>query len=166
VLGILPGLLLAVGISLLAFIYRASIPHVSVLGKVPDKGIYASVERHPESQQVPGLLIVEPFAPLFFANAGHVAEEIRKLLSRSEPPPRAVLLALEATDELDVPSADELSDLISELAAVDVEVLLANVHDPVRDMMRETGLLDELGEERIYATIDEAVQAFRQTNGA
>ncbi len=161
-LGVLHGLLLAVGISLLAFIYRASIPHLSVLGRVPDKGIYASVERHPDSQKIPGLLIVGPFAPLFFANAGHVAEEIRKLVSRSDPPTKAVVLALEASDELDVPSADELSELVSELASVGVEILLANVHRPVRDMLRLTGLLEELGAERIYPTIDEAVQAFRQ----
>jgi SulP family sulfate permease len=162
VLGILAGLLLAAGISLLAFIYRASLPHVSILGKMPDKAVYASVERHPESGQVPGLLIVGPFAPLFFANAAHVSEEIRSLVSSSDPPPEAVLLSLEMTDELDVSSADELSDLISELASINVDVLLANVHGPVLDMMRRTGLLEELGEERIYDTIDEAVQALGQ----
>lgn len=165
-LGILPGLLLAVGISVLGFIYRASMSHVSVLGKIPDKGTYAAVERQPESQKVPGLLIVDPLAPLFFANAAHVSEEIRRLVSGSDPAPEAVILALEASSEIDVPSADELSDLISELAAVDVEILLANVHQPVLDMMRKTGLLDELGEERIYATIDEGVQAFLETRGA
>lgn len=161
-LGILQGLVLAVGISVLAFIYRASRPHVSVLGEIPGKGVYAGIERHPESEQVPGLLIVGPFAPLFFANAAHVSEEIRKLVSHGDPPPRGVLLALEATDELDVPSADELSELVSELSSVNVEVLLARVHGPVLEMLRLTGLLDELGEERIYPSIDEAVQAFVQ----
>ncbi len=162
VLGILPGLLWAAGISLLAVIYRASHPDVSVLGKIPGRATYASVERHPEGQQVPGLLIVGPFAPLFFANAPRVTEEIRRLVRRSEPPPHAVLVPLEATDQLDVPSADELSELISGLSSVGVEVLLASVHGPVLEMMRLTGLLEELGEERIYATIDEAVQAFQE----
>jgi SulP family sulfate permease len=162
VLGILHGLLLAAGISLLAVIYRASHPNVSALGKVPGKAAYVSVERHRKAEQVSGLLIVEPLAPLFFANASRVSEEIRRLVNRSDSAPKAVILTLDASAELDVPSADELSELIAELAAVNVEVLLANVHQPVLDVMRETRLLEELGEERIYTTIDEAVLAFQK----
>ena len=159
-LGVLPGLLLAVTISLLGFIYHASQPHFSVRGKVPGELAYADMERHPDSQPVPGLLIIRPDAPLFFANASYVSDRIRKTVHTSEPPPRAVLLDLDVTDELDIPSADELSELTDELDALDVKVLLARVHDPVLDMLRLTGLADKIGEEHIYLTIDEGVQAF------
>lgn len=159
-LGILPGLLWSVGISLLAFIYRASHPHFSLLGKVPGERIYGAIERHPGSQPVPGLFIVRPDAPLFFANAARLSDEVRKLVHGADPPPRALLLDLEGTSELDVTSAKELSDLVSELGALDIQVLLARVHGPVLDMMRVTGLLEEVGEERVYPTVDGVVQAF------
>jgi high affinity sulfate transporter 1 len=161
-LGILDGLLWAVGISLLAFIYRASQLHFSMLGKVPGERSYGAIERHPGSQPVPGLFIVRPDAPLFFANAARLRDEVRKLVHGTDPPPKALLLDLEGTSELDVPSADELCELMSELGTLEIDVLLARVHSPVRDMMRLTGLLEELGEGRIYLTIDQAVQAFRK----
>ena len=68
VFDVLPGLLLAVVVSLILLIYRASRPHLAVLGKVPGQHAYASAEQHSEYTTVPGLLIVRVDAPLFFAN--------------------------------------------------------------------------------------------------
>jgi MFS superfamily sulfate permease-like transporter len=77
---VLPGLLIAVGASLLLFVYRASRPHVAVLGKVPETAdAYTDLQRHPANQVLPGLVIVRLDAPLFFANAAVVREERSQL---------------------------------------------------------------------------------------
>jgi MFS superfamily sulfate permease-like transporter len=63
----LPGLFIGIAISLLLLIYRASHPHIAVLGKVPGTaGQYGDLERHPDNQQLPGIVIlrVEEVVPL------------------------------------------------------------------------------------------------------
>jgi high affinity sulfate transporter 1 len=161
-LGVLQGLVLSVVIALLGFIYRASRPHFSVLGKVPGERVYGDIERHPGSQDVPGLLIVRPDAPMFFANASLLRDELRKLVQDCDPGPEAVILDLEASGDLDVPAADELAELVDELTALDIEVMLARVRAPVHDLLLQTGLVDEIGEDRFYPTVDEAVRVFRK----
>jgi sulfate permease, SulP family len=84
---VLPGLLIAVGASLLLFVYRTSRPHVVVLGKVPATAdAYTDLKRHPANQVIPGLVIVRLDAPLYFANAALVREDLRMLLAASAPP--------------------------------------------------------------------------------
>ena len=78
VFGTLPGLFLGIAISLLLLIYRASHPHIAVLGKVPGTtGQYGDLERHPENQQLPGIVILRVESGLFFANADAVRQSVR-----------------------------------------------------------------------------------------
>jgi sulfate permease, SulP family len=90
---ILPGLLLAVVLSLALLIYRASRPQGSILGRVPGKQVYADIERHPENERVPGLLIFRLNAPLFFANDAPLRDRIKELVRTNDPTPRAVINA-------------------------------------------------------------------------
>ncbi len=92
---VLTGLLIAVFLSLLIILYRASRPYVAVLGKVPgQEATYGDVARHPENMQVPGLLIVRLDAPLYFLNANVARGQILGLVTASQPPPRAILFDL------------------------------------------------------------------------
>ncbi|MGH3100195.1 MAG: SulP family inorganic anion transporter, partial [Thermoleophilia bacterium] len=69
VFDLLPGLLIAVGLSVVWFIGAASRIRLAVLGRLPDNRGYGDVLDHPDATTVPGLLLVRPDAPLFFANA-------------------------------------------------------------------------------------------------
>jgi sulfate permease, SulP family len=157
---ILPGLLLAVVLSLALLIYRASRPQGSILGRVPGKQVYGDIERHPENESVPGLLIFRLNAPMFFANDAPLRDRIKELVRTTAPTPRAVLLDLEATSHLDLSSADMLAELVGELKAQGVELLLANVRAPIRDLLERSGVAWVIGEERIYPSIEEGVEAF------
>ena len=89
--------MIAVFLSLLIILYRASRPYVAVLGKVPgQEATYGDVARHPENIQVPGLLIVRLDAPLYFLNANVARGQILGLVTASQPPPRAILFDLGA----------------------------------------------------------------------
>jgi sulfate permease, SulP family len=161
VFDILPGLLLAVILSLVLLIYRASRPQGSILGRLPDKQAYGDIVRHPENETMPGLLIFRLNTPLFFANNAPLRARIKQLSHTSKPAPRAVLLDLEASNGLDISSADTLLEMAAELKTDGVVLLLANVRGPVRDMLRRSGVSQVIGVEHLYADIEEGVRDFR-----
>jgi MFS superfamily sulfate permease-like transporter len=136
------------------------------LGKVPNTpDAYTDLERHPENQRIPGLLIVRLDAPLYFANAALVREDVRLLLTERDPPARAILYDMSANDELDVTGSEMLEQLFADLQHMGVALLLADVHDPVQAMLQRFGLLVSLGEERIFPTVAAGVAAFLRQDG-
>ena len=160
---VLTGLLIAVFLSLLIILYRASRPYVAVLGKVPGQAAtYGDVARHPENMQVPGLLIVRLDAPLYFLNANVARGQILDLVTASQPPPRAILFDLGASADLDVASLDMLKNLVRELEEAGVDVLLAEVRGRVRDRLRKASVMADIGENRIYQSVPAAVHDFEQ----
>jgi hypothetical protein len=70
-----------------------------------------------------------------------------------------VIIEVGANDTLDISSSDMLGELISAIHAAGIDVAIADVRQGVVDMARRTGLLDVLGEDRIFPTIDLAVRA-------
>jgi high affinity sulfate transporter 1 len=158
---VLTGLLIAVFLSLLIILYRASRPHVAVLGKVPGQmATYGDIGRHPENVQIPGLLVVRLDAPLYFLNANVARGQILDLTRAGEAPPKAILFDLGASADLDIASIDMLRNLVRELAEANVDVLLAQVRGKVRDRLRKAGVMPEIGEDRIYLSVAAAVADF------
>ena len=156
---VLPGLLIGVLAMLLLVIYNASRPHLGVLARVPGvPGAYGDVDRHPDYNRIPELLVLRIEAPLFYANATLVRDRVKYLVGSSDPLPRAVILEPSAQDGLDITSAEMLEQLITTLRSAGIDFALADLRQPVIDMARRTGLLETLGEDRIFHTIDEAVQ--------
>lgn len=159
-INILPGLLLAVVLSLWRLIWGASHLSISLLGQIPGrKAVYGNLRHHPEYRPIPGLAILRPDGPLFFANAQQLRDEVRALLHH-EPRPAAILLDLHANPRLDLTSLDILWGLLAEARQVRVELLFAELAAPVRDLCYRSGLLAEVGEARFFHTLDEAVQDF------
>jgi high affinity sulfate transporter 1 len=162
---VLTGLLIAVFLSLLIILYRASRPYIAVLGKVPGQvATYGDISRHPENAQVPSLLIIRLDAPLYFLNANLARGQILELVMASQPRPAAILLDLGASADLDVASLDMLKNLVRELDEAGVDVLLAQVRGRVRDRLRKAGVMAEIGEDRIYLSVPAAVTDFEQRN--
>jgi high affinity sulfate transporter 1 len=159
---VLTGLTVAVLLSLMLVVYRASRPYIAVLGKVPNqRGAYGDIKRHPENEQVPGLIIYRLDAPLFFANASVAQKEIRDTaarVARSPTPPRAVVIDLGASADLDIASLDMLRDLVIELREAGIETFFAQVHGSTRDRLRKTGLMQEIGHGRVYHSVEAAVE--------
>jgi sulfate permease, SulP family len=157
---VMTGLAIAVLLSLVMLLYRASRPYIAVLGKRPDApGQYIDVSRHADAEYVPGLVILRLDAPLYFFNA-NVARTQILARTQADPPPQAILLDLGASADLDIGTSDMLQSLISDLRDDKIDLLFAQVRGSVRDRMRLTGLLEHIGAENIYMTVDAAVRAF------
>jgi SulP family sulfate permease len=160
IVGILPGLAIAIVLSLLRFIWGASHLSVSRLRPVPGREhSYGNIERPAERSPIQGLEILRLNGPLFFANALRFRNEVRSLLSESNPL-KAILINLHANFGIDLSSTDMLLGLVAEAKRTNTEILFAELQDPVRQMFRRSGLLDRIGEDRLFPTVDDGVQDY------
>lgn len=163
---VLPGLVIGVAAMLLLVIYRASRPHVGTLARVPgERGAYGDVGRHPDYERIPDVLVLRLEAPLFYANATPIRDRIKTLVGSSDPPPRALIIDIGGTDRLDITSAEMLAELVQAMHSAGIDVALADVRQPVIKMARRSGLLERVGKNRVFHTIDEAIQALAGTTG-
>ncbi|NUT49166.1 MAG: sulfate permease [Saccharothrix sp.] len=157
VFDVLPGLAIAVVASVFVVIYRAAYARVSVLGREPGETGAVDLGLHPAAHPVPGVLVGRPNGPVFFANATLVRDWVVNRLDAADPPAHTVLLDLEATTDLDVPAADMLRELHSDLRERGVALRLARVHGPVRELLATTGLLGELGADHVHRTTADGI---------
>jgi MFS superfamily sulfate permease-like transporter len=146
-------LLLAVVLSLLALVWRASQGHTSELGLASGRLIFEPLDSSADIAPVDRLLIYAPEESLFFANADTIRTQITNRLAAGTEPVESVLLDLELTNELDVPSAEMLKELHDDLAAGGVRLLLARVRPSVRDLLDRSGVTAVIGEEYIYKRV-------------
>jgi SulP family sulfate permease len=159
--GVLGGVLAAVGLSILDLLRRVSRPHDGILGFVPGLAGMHDVDDHPGATTVPGLVVYRYDAPLCFANA----EDFRaRAVAAVDADPRArwLLLNLEAIVEIDITAADALRGLCEEMRRRGVTVALARAkHELLADLER-SGLRERIGEDRIFPTLPTAVRAYRR----
>jgi SulP family sulfate permease len=156
--GVLAGIVIGVIASLVEMVRRTLRPRTAVLGRVPGSPTWRDV-RTEGGETIPGLLVYRFDAPLFFGNADEFRNEIRALIEGAAPPVRDVLVNAEAITDLDTTGVEVLFRLIDDLNADGVTLSFARVRAPVRDMMRRTGIEEQIGAERIYLQVDQAVAA-------
>jgi high affinity sulfate transporter 1 len=163
VLGVLPGLALAVVVSLLMFIRRAWLPHSTTLVRVDGVQGYHDRQRHPEGRLVPGLALFRFDAPLFFANAEVFLERVMQVTDEREPL-RWVVVTAEPITDIDATAADMLAELHRDLAARGIVLAFAELKGVVRDQLERFGLVDVIGRDRFYRTVGEAVKVYVAEN--
>jgi SulP family sulfate permease len=164
VFDVLPGLLIGVVTALVLLIYRASRPPVSILGSDPrTPDVFVDVARHKGVVAPPRVLVVRPDVPLFYANAQSVRDAIDSMVA-SAPDIRAVVLDVDANDDLDITTTEQLERLFDGLAKRGTAVAIAHIHGPALSMAERSGLLSKIGFERIFPTIGEAVSWARSVD--
>jgi sulfate permease, SulP family len=162
-MGILKGLIFAVGLTLIILMRKLSKPQDSVLGRLPGSTDFVDVARYPEAKQVPGLLIFRPNGILFFANANLVRNRLRELVQQSEGRLLRIVVNLEVSPEIDLTSLEMLEQLTNELGESGIELCFARVADPVRDLFVRSGFFERLGQHRFFHGVGAAVDAFLDT---
>jgi MFS superfamily sulfate permease-like transporter len=163
-LGVLQGIAVAVGLSILNVFRRAWWPYQATLGRVADMPGYHDRQLHPEAEELPGLVIFRFDAQLFFANARTFREQIRSLAA-NEPTPRWILIAAEPITDVDTTAADMLADLDKELNAAGISLVFAELKDPVRAKLERYALIGPLDPDHFFPTLEAAVDAYREDAG-
>ena len=164
-LGVLPGIAIAVALSIFNVFRRTWWPYETVLGRVDGLAGYHDVRSYPRAAHLPGLVIVRFDAPLIFANATTFRDQIRKLAA-NEPRPRWILLAAEPLTDVDTTAADMLEDLDQDLNDHGTSLVFAELKDPVRRKIERYGLDHSFEPGHFFPTIEAAVTAFRAETGA
>jgi high affinity sulfate transporter 1 len=160
IFGVLPGIGIAVGLSLLNFIRNAWRPHDAILGRVPYYKGYHDIERHPDARQVPGLLLYRWDAPLFFANADLFLGRARAVVRGVDPPVRWLVVSAEPVTDIDTTAADALDELITDLARAGIELHFAEMKGHVKDRLKDYGIYQRLGDASFHPTVGTAVKAY------
>ena len=164
-LGVLPGIAIAVVLSILNVFRRAWWPYDTELGRVDGLEGYHDVHTHPEARHLPGLVIYRFDGPLFFANAKTFRDEVRRL-AKASPPPTWIVIAAEPVTDVDTTASDVLEDLDEELNAQGISLVFAELKDPVRDKIERYGLTRTIDPRHFFPTIEAAIGAFREETGA
>jgi high affinity sulfate transporter 1 len=164
-LGVLRGIGVAVGLSLVAFVAKAWRPHTAELVRIDHRKGYHDRARHPEGRRIPGLVIVRFDAPLFFANAELFADCVRGAVDAGGSTVRWVAIAAEPITDIDTTAADTLVRLDDELAARGIRLVFAELKGPVKDRIRRYGLGSRFGPDRFHPTVGTAVSAYLEATG-
>jgi len=163
--GPLYGLLLAVAGAVLGLVYRSSRVDVEVMGKVPhEKAAWGSTRNHEERPTLPGVLVLRADTPIFWVTAAPIHDIVLSKVDAA-PGTRALVLDMEATNQMDTTSADALAELLGELRERDVDLYLVRVMWPVRQALRRSGLMAELGEDHLWHSISQGVREARRAHG-
>ena len=165
-LGVLPGIAAAVGLSILDLLYRVARPHDAVLGYAPDVAGMHDVEDYPAAQQVPGLVVYRYDSPIFFANAEDFARRALAAVEESEEPVEWFLLNAEANIEVDLTGVDALDEVRRTLTERGIVFALARVKQELRAQLDAAGFVERVGEDHIFMTLPTAVVAYAEAYAA
>jgi len=124
---VLFGLLAAVFMSLAIIIYQTSRPQLTRLGRVPDDGSYADLNRNPPAYPVPGVLILSLDGPLYFYNANLVSSDVLAEVAAAHDRLHAVVLDLRSTPRVDITASDMLGELAERLGEQGIDLYLVVV---------------------------------------
>ena len=163
-LGVIPGIFAAVGLSLLSFIWRAWRPYDAVLGLVDGLKGFHDIARHADAKRIPGLVLFRWDAPLFFANAEIFLEHVVRAVSAAPTPTKWVVVAAEPVTDVDITAADALAELDEKLHQAGIELCFAEMKGPVKDHLKRYGLFAKLGTENFFTTIDQAVDRYLEVH--
>ena len=163
VFGVLEGIVVAIGLSLLAFVRQSWRPYRAELGRVTGLRGYHDLSRYPEGQRIPGIVIVRFDAPLFFANGAIFDDYVRSRVRAAGPGVETVILAAEPITDIDTTAMDELVELDDFLAKNGIRLILAEMKDPVIDVLRRYGLTERFTPDRFAATVGAAVDELTGT---
>lgn len=144
-LGIVHGIFVGVGVSLLWFVVRTTRPHLAVLGRVPGTQLFRNVARVNGLITYEGVLILRMDAQFYFGNVAFLRDALERTERQMKSPLRAVILDASAINQLDSSAEAALSDMWQEYRDRGVQLVLAQVKGPVRDVLERSGLSERMG---------------------
>jgi high affinity sulfate transporter 1 len=159
-LGVLYGVLVAVGLSILDLLRRVARPHDGILGYVPGIAGMHDIDDYADARVVPGLLVYRYDSPLFFANVEDFKRRALESLALVPAPVEWFVLNAEANVQVDITAIDALDELRRELAVRQVEFAMARVKQDLRNDLEAAGFIDQIGRDRVFMTLPTAVEAY------
>jgi high affinity sulfate transporter 1 len=164
VLGVLPGIAVAVALSVLNVFSRVWRPDRAVLGRVGGLKGYHNLRSYPVADVLPGMVLYRFSGPLIFANANTFRDDLRRF-AETDPSLRWIVVTAEPITDVDTTAADMLYELDLWLNARGINLIFAELKDPVRAKIIRYEVNEEIAPEHFFPTVGSAVQAYRKLTG-
>jgi SulP family sulfate permease len=164
-LGVLPGILLGVFLSLLYLLSQVVRPHDALLGRLPGSPTLHDIGDDEAARTIPGLVVYRFYGPLVFANIRFFIERLEHFLAREEAPVREVILDARAIPEIDVTAAEQLRAFVNRLHGRGITFVVAKAHLPLRETAIRLGLQAWFSEQAHFSQLTDAIAAFPQDGG-
>jgi sulfate permease, SulP family len=162
VVGILYGVVIAIGLSVALLMWRVARPHDGVLGFVPGLAGMHNIDDYPQATLVTGLVVYRYDSPIFFANAENFRTRALAVVDAQALPVAWFVLNAEANVEVDITGLDAVDALRRELEGRGIVFALARVKRELLDALDAYGLAASVGADRIFPTLPTAVTAYRE----
>jgi sulfate permease, SulP family len=156
--GVLAGVLVGIGLSLLWLISVATRPPMPLLGREPGTQVFRELDEHPEDESLPGVVVLRLDGGLFFATSDALEDRIREV-ALSAPDIGGIVLDCGGMDFIDSQGSAKLRDILELTERAGVTLRLARVKPAVRELLRRDHVLDRIGDDRIHGNVDRAVEA-------
>ncbi|KAG6668795.1 sulfate transporter 3.1-like [Carya illinoinensis] len=161
------GLVIAVTLSLLRVLLFVARPRTFILGNIPNSKVFRSVDQYPTANNVPGVLILQIDAPIYFANANYLRERISRWIYEEEEKLKAsgetslhyIILDISAVGSIDTSGISMLEEVKKNADRKGLKLVLANPRSEVIKKLDKSKFIENIGQEWIYLTVGEAVAA-------
>lgn len=160
-LGVLPGVVIAVGMAILLVLIRASSPHDAVLGRIPGTDGFQDIKDRPQAETIPGLMIYRFDSALLFFNSDCFKSRIRVHIKAAAVPPQHFLLDAESMPLMDSTGAASLEEIVEELSRQGIGFAVARANDRVQLVLEHAGVKQKIGDGNLFPTVEAAVAALR-----
>jgi sulfate permease, SulP family len=159
-LGILTGVVVAIGATMAHLLWLASNPRDALLGRIPGHDGLYKLHRHPDAAPIPGLVIYLPQAALLFFNVEYVMRRLLKSARRLHGPGTWLILDGIAMNYLDTTAVAALEDVRADLARRGIAFGIADLHRHPRETIERAGLAERIGADMLFDSAEQAVAAF------
>ena len=156
-IGIQQGILVGIGASVVAMLYRASRPNVAELGHVPGTRVFRDRERFDNAVRIKDIMVLRVDAAFSFANAEYFKDFILEKSEREGRRVEVVIIDGTSINDLDTTAIGALESTIETLEKQGIHLLFTGLIGPVREMVRRSDLYDLLGEDHFHLDPHEAV---------
>jgi high affinity sulfate transporter 1 len=157
-IGVLPGIALAIALSVALLLVRASSPHDAILGQVPGVDGFTDISEYDGAQTIPGVLIYRFDSALLFFNADYFKQRVRRAVARSGEPVRLFIFDMEAISVIDITGLESLEEVRSELASKGISFVVARAKAELREHLVRAGSWERIGGENFHPSVRSAVQ--------
>ena len=164
-LGVLQGVLVAIGATFAYLLSKMMHPRDALLGRIPGRDGFYKLHHHADARAVPGLVITLIEGDLLFFNADAVEARLLAIADAAPAGARWLVIEASAVTQTDSTAAAMLAEVRAGLAARGIALGFAEFNAPVRALLDRAGLLAAVGPEMIFDDLDDALRAFEATSG-
>lgn len=159
-LGIETGIAIGVILSLVIVIYNSTKPHSAELGRLEQTENYRNLDRYPEAVKREDVIVFRYDSPLYFASSNYFLDRVQELVQTRNTIPKLFILDAASVNFIDSTGMHSLEELLKFLDKKGIKFAIAGVIGPVRDKLKQSGIMTQIGMNNFFFDVAEAMRSY------